>query len=171
MDAGTRPGAVAWLWIRSAFWMVLVPGSVTFTLPWLYFGLREAVVDWSRPDHLVAVVLIAAGATILIACIWEFARSGRGTLAPIDPPTELVIGGFYRFVRNPMYLGAAVLLAGEVLLTRSRSLAIFAAIWFTLVNLFVIGYEEPKLRRQFGDSYRRYTERVGRWIPGRPSAP
>lgn len=145
--------------------MVLIPGSVTFTLPWFAFGLREATIDWRRPDHVAGLVLATVGGTVLLVCIWEFARRGRGTLAPVDPPPRLVVSGLYRYVRNPMYLGAALALAGEVLLTRSRSLALFAAAWFTAVNIFVVWHEEPKLRRMFGDSYREYCHRVRRWIP------
>jgi protein-S-isoprenylcysteine O-methyltransferase Ste14 len=101
----------------------------------------------------------------LAACVWEFARSGRGTLAPLDPPTHLVVRGLYRYVRNPMYLSVTTIVCGELLLTRSLALFTYWVIWFACVNLFVIGYEEPTLRRQFGASYERYTEAVARWIP------
>ena len=102
---------------------------------------------------------------LLGACIWEFARSGRGTLAPVDPPCELVVGGLYRYVRNPMYLSVTMIVLGELLLTRSRSLLLYWARWFVGVNLFVIGYEEPTLRSRFGAAYERYTQEVGRWLP------
>jgi len=110
-------------------------------------------------------VLVAAGAALLIACIWEFAHAGRGTLAPVDPPRRLVVRGPYRYVRNPMYVSVTVIIIGEVLLTRSGALAVYGAVWFAMVNLFVLGYEEPTLRRRFGESYERYTREVGRWIP------
>ena len=95
----------------------------------------------------------------------EFARSGRGTLSPVDPPRHLVVRGLYRYVRNPMYLSVTAIVLGEVPLTRSSALAIYWAVWFACVNLFVIGYEEPTLRRQFGASYEEYARRVGRWLP------
>jgi protein-S-isoprenylcysteine O-methyltransferase Ste14 len=105
---------------------------------------------------------------LLAACIWEFARSGRGTLAPLDPPRELVVRGLYRYVRNPMYLGVSLIVLGEALLTGSRGLMVYWIIWFLVVNLFVRFYEEPTLRRQFGQSYERYAHAVGRWVPRLP---
>ena len=93
---------------------------------------------------------------LLGACVVEFARSGRGTLSPVDPPRHLVVRGLYRYVRNPMYLSVTAILLGEVLLTRSSALAIYWAVWFAVVNLFVIAYEEPWLRGRFGDSYAEY---------------
>ena len=90
----------------------------------------------------------------------EFARSGRGTLSPVDPPRHLVVRGLYDYVRNPMYLSVTAILLGEVLLTRSRALAIYWAVWFAVVNLFVIAYEEPWLRAQFGHWSAEYTARV-----------
>jgi protein-S-isoprenylcysteine O-methyltransferase Ste14 len=105
------------------------------------------------------------GALLLAASVLEFARRGRGTLSPVDPPRHLVVRGLYRYVRNPMYLSVTAIVLGEVLLSRSLALAIYWAIWFLAVNLFVLGYEEPTLRRQFGASYDEYCRQVGRWIP------
>lgn len=96
---------------------------------------------------------------------------GRGTLSPVDPPRELVIRGLYRYVRNPMYVGVSLIVLGEAALTRSRALLLYWAVFFAAVNVFVIGYEEPNLRRRFGESYERYTQRVGRWIPRRRPGP
>jgi protein-S-isoprenylcysteine O-methyltransferase Ste14 len=107
------------------------------------------------------------GALLLAACILEFFRSGRGTLSPVDPPRHLVVRGLYRYVRNPMYLSVTAIVLGEALLTRSRGLAVYWAVWFAWANIFVIGYEEPALRRQFGPSYEAYTKQVGRWLPKR----
>jgi len=135
-------------------------------VPWRYFGLGRTQWDLSSPQQLLGILFMSAGALLLAACIVEFARSGRGTLSPVDPPRHLVVRGLYRYVRNPMYLSVTTIVMGEVLLTRSTSLGVYWAIWFACVNLFVIGYEEPTLRRQFGASYDEYTKRVGRWIPG-----
>ncbi len=88
-----------------------------------------------------------------------------GRCPPPSTPRKLVVRGLYRYVRNPMYLSVTIIVLGEVLLTHSRALAIYWAIWFLGVNLFVIGYEEPTLRRRFGASYDDYTQQVGRWIP------
>ena len=127
--------------------------------------------DLSNPLHGAGVLCVAVGAVLLLACIWEFARRGRGTLSPADPPRRLVVRGLYRYVRNPMYLSATLILLGEVLLTGSRALLLYWAIWFTAANLFVIAYEEPTLRRLFGADYDRYRQQTGRWIPRFSRAP
>ena len=113
----------------------------------------------------MAFLCVGLGAVLLAACIVEFARSGRGTLSPVDPPRHLVVRGLYRYVRNPMYLSVTTIVLGEALMTQSLSLAFYCAIWFAAANLFVIGYEEPTLRRRFAASYDEYTRHVGRWIP------
>jgi protein-S-isoprenylcysteine O-methyltransferase Ste14 len=156
---------------RSIAWAAVLPGLFAGYVPWRYFGLAQVPLDLRQPLHLLGLLSIALGIVLLAACIWEFARSGRGTLSPVDPPKELVVQGLYRFVRNPMYLSVTLIVLGEVLLTRSRALLVYWVIWFAAVNLFVIGYEEPNLRRRFGESYERYTRRVGRWIPGITRSP
>jgi protein-S-isoprenylcysteine O-methyltransferase Ste14 len=153
------------LFLRSLFWTVVMPGVVAGYLPWQFFGLRDVRLDWSDPRQWIAVVIIGLGAALLGACIVEFARRGRGTLSPIDPPRQLVVRGLYRYVRNPMYLAVTMILLGEAFWLRSSDLVIYWAGFFLAANLFVIGYEEPYLRRQFGASYTEYTRRVGRWIP------
>jgi protein-S-isoprenylcysteine O-methyltransferase Ste14 len=144
---------------------VLVPGVVAGYLPWRFFGLSLVRLDLLNPLHLIGVVCVGLGAALLAACIWEFARSGRGTLAPVDAPRELVVQGLYRYVRNPMYLSVATIGVGELLLVQSRALLLYWTAWFVVVNLFVIAYEEPTLRQRFGPSYERYTREVGRWLP------
>jgi len=154
-----------WLFLRSLLWTVLLPGLYAFYVPWRFFGLSDVRLDPGNPLHLIGAISMAIGAALLATCIWEFAHSGRGTLAPVDPPRELVVKGLYRYVRNPMYLSVTLIVLGEVLLTRSVGLLLYWVIWFIAVNLFVVGYEEPALRRRFGQSYDGYTRRVGRWLP------
>jgi protein-S-isoprenylcysteine O-methyltransferase Ste14 len=125
------------------------------------------VVDTSSPRHWLGLAAIGIGVVLLGTCIWEFARRGRGTLAPVDPPTTLVVQGLYRYVRNPMYLSVTMIVLGEALLTGSRALLAFWAVWVRAANLFVIGYAEPTLRRRFGTTYDRYRATVGRWLPRR----
>jgi protein-S-isoprenylcysteine O-methyltransferase Ste14 len=158
-------GSGAWLAIRSLAWTLLIPGVFAGYVPWRYFGLAKVRLDLTSFHHLVGVICIGIGAVLLGACIWEFARSGRGTLSPADPPKELVVRGLYRYVRNPMYLSVTLIVLGEVLLTGSRGLLLYWAIWFFGANLFVLGYEEPTLRRRFGPAYERYVQSVGRWLP------
>jgi protein-S-isoprenylcysteine O-methyltransferase Ste14 len=115
--------------------------------------------DW------IGLLLVSLGTALLGICIFEFARTGRGTLAPMDPPRVLVVRGLYRYVRNPMYLSVTLIVWGEILLARSTALLVYWFAWFTAANLFVRGYEEPALRRRFGSHYDSYAARVGRWFP------
>ncbi|HJQ65124.1 MAG TPA: isoprenylcysteine carboxylmethyltransferase family protein [Gemmatimonadales bacterium] len=157
-----------WLAIRSIAWAALLPGFFAGYVPWRYFGLAHVQLTLRRPVHMLGLMGIGVGVVLLGSCIWQFAHSGRGTLAPLDPPRQLVVRGPYRYVRNPMYAAVTAIVLGEVLLTRTVALLTYWVIWFVCVNLFVIGYEEPTLHRQFGESYEQYTRTVGRWIPRRP---
>lgn len=163
--------SAAWLAARSLLWTILFPGFFAGYVPWRYFGLSLVQVSRSGPGQVLGLLLAGAGVVLLAVCIVEFARSGRGTLSPVDPPRHLVVRGLYRYVRNPMYLSVTAIVLGEVLLTGSTALAVYWAIWFACVNAFVIGYEEPTLRRQFGASYDEYVRRVGRWIPSHVRQP
>jgi protein-S-isoprenylcysteine O-methyltransferase Ste14 len=154
-----------WLGFRSLLWTVLLPGFFAGYVPWRYFGLGRQRLDSLSPGHILGFFCIGLGAVLLAVCIFEFARSGRGTLSPVDPPRHLVVRGLYRYVRNPMYLSVTIIVLGEVLVTQSPALALYWAIWFLGANLFLIGYEEPTLRRRFGASYDDYSRKVGRWIP------
>jgi protein-S-isoprenylcysteine O-methyltransferase Ste14 len=150
---------------RSVLWAVLLPGFVAGFAPWYFFGLDTVVIDRRNPAQMIGLVVIGAGVALTAACIVEFARRGRGTLSPLDPPRFLVVNGLYRYVRNPMYLGVATIGIGELLVWPSRGLLIWWMAWFAWVNVFVLVVEEPALRRQFGSSYDRYVRSVGRWIP------
>lgn len=154
----------AWLAARSIAW-TLLPFIVAGYVPWTFLGLSDVRIDAGDPVRWLGVVLMAAGATLLLTCIWEFAAGGRGTLGPPDPPKELVVCGLYRYVRNPMYLSVATLLIGEELLVRRMPLFVYFVIWFSLVNVFVLAYEELALRSRFGASYDEYAKSVGRWLP------
>lgn len=162
---GTSRQISIWLAVRSLAWTILVPGMIAGYVPWRYFGVSQAQLELRSPVHWVGLIAVCAGALLLLACIWEFASSGRGTLAPVDPPRELVVRGLYRYVRNPMYLSVSTILAGELLLAFSTAFLTYAIGWLVAVNLFVMGYEEPSLRVRFGESYVRYTKQVGRWWP------
>jgi protein-S-isoprenylcysteine O-methyltransferase Ste14 len=167
MTADPDAGSSLWLALRSLLWTILLPGFFAGYVPWRYFGLGLVGPDVFSPASLLGLLAIAVGTVLLAACIVEFARSGRGTLSPVDPPRRLVVRGLYRYVRNPMYLSVTTIVLGEALVTRSLALGLYWAIWFLAANLFVIGYEEPTLRRQFGGSYDEYTTHVGRWLPKR----
>lgn len=111
------------------------------------------------------MVIAALGGAVVLWCIFSFAALGRGTPAPFDPPRRLVVRGPYRYVRNPMYLGAALALMGAALVYRSFALAAYALAFLLVLHLFVLWYEEPTLRRLFGGEYEGYTQKVRRWWP------
>ena len=151
--------------LRNLLWIVLMPGMVAGLIPWRYFGVGAVHPDASNPRQLLGLASIAAGILLLGACIWEFAHRGRGTLSPADPPKHLVVDGLYRYVRNPMYVAVSLIVLGEALFAASWNLVLYWLFFFTAANVFVLGYEEPFLRRQFGATYERYARAVHRWIP------
>jgi protein-S-isoprenylcysteine O-methyltransferase Ste14 len=122
---------------------------------------------WLRWVGLVPMVPAAA---LLVDSWMRFVIRGRGTPAPIAPPQRLVVSGFYRWVRNPMYVAIILVLVGEALLFRSSTLLGYAALLWLVFHIFVTLYEEPHLETTFGDSYTEYRRSVPRWVPRRPSS-
>jgi protein-S-isoprenylcysteine O-methyltransferase Ste14 len=155
------------LLLRSIFFTFLFPGSVTVLIPYLILRAKEPGPD-SGAIHYFGLPLVAIGACGLIWCIWQFFSEGRGTLAPVDPPKELVVHGLYRVVRNPMYVSVVSILLGEAIYFGSIGILIEAATVFAVTHLFIVYYEEPYLKRRFGTAYDTYLQTVGRWIPRRP---
>ncbi|HEX9562981.1 MAG TPA: isoprenylcysteine carboxylmethyltransferase family protein [Gemmatimonadaceae bacterium] len=115
--------------------------------------------------ELAGLAISLAGAALVLACVLTFVFVGKGTQAPFDPPRRLVISGPYRFVRNPMYLGATLALGGAAIFYRSPALVVYAAVLILATHLFVTACEEPVLERTFGEAYRTYRQTTGRWIP------
>src|SRR5262245_45865463 len=153
--------------LRAILAAAALPGTVALVVPW-YLARGGG---WSfEPGawRWLGALLAIAGASGLVWCIVEFARRGRGTLAPIDPPRFVVRGGLYRFVRNPMYVCVLTLGLGEALLYGSGAVAAYVAVVAVVFHLFVIAYEAPTLRDTFGADYEAYVQRVPRWIPRRP---
>jgi len=155
------------LFLKNVLFAILLPGTVTLWIPWLILHGTHASIHWSF-SCVPALLILALGSSILLRCIWDFAVSGRGTLAPIDPPLHLVMSGLYRYVRNPMYLGVLLVVISEAWLFRSGALLVQAGVAFIVVHGFVLLYEEPHLQRQFGSSYADYCQSVNRWLPRRP---
>ena len=140
-----------------ALWFWLLPSWLGFEVA----AMRTASWRW------IAALPSVAGFAVALRCVWDFGRTGHGTPAPIAPPQRLVVTGFYRYVRNPMYVG---FISGWVCLWivfgRADGWAILVAALVVLgVNLFVRFYEEPTLRRMFGAQYEEYCVNVRRWIP------
>ena len=156
--------------LRSLLYTILIPGTVTVLLPYLIVSATGAALSTPFGTlQVLGLLAMALGAAILLRCIWEFMVTGRGTLAPVDPPTQLVVRGLYRYVRNPMYLGAYILLLGEAALFESAPLLQYSIAWFVIINLIVTFREEPVLRRRFGEPYERYAASVRRWVPTKPA--
>jgi protein-S-isoprenylcysteine O-methyltransferase Ste14 len=154
------------LFLRSIFFAILQPGTVTILIPyWLISSRSVGASSRYQTLRYLGLPLIIIGATTLLWCIWDFFASGRGTISPIDPPKHLVVRGLYRYVRNPMYVSVVTILLGESIFFRSLPVLIEAGVFFVLANLFILLYEEPTLRRQFGESYEQYKQSVGRWTP------
>jgi protein-S-isoprenylcysteine O-methyltransferase Ste14 len=124
---------------------------------------------WSRAAGLL---VLAFGGVVAAWSIGAFVVHGRGTPALFDPPRRLVARGPYRYARNPMYIGGALLLLGFGLFQRSPSIVLFVPAWWLLSHLLVVFYEEAALRGKFGPDYDAYCRRTPRWIPRsiRPAA-
>ena len=116
-------------------------------------------------QQIVGMICGMIGAVVALWCIFTFAIIGKGTPAPFDPPRSLVIRGPYRFVRNPMYIGAGLALAGASLFYESLPVMWYIGIFLVAMHLFVVLYEEPALRKTFGQDYESYCIRVSRWLP------
>lgn len=152
------------IFIRNLVFTIVVPGAGAVWLPrWILarFDPGAAVVAWP------AVVVIALGAAGYLWCVWVFAVAGRGTPGPWDAPRRVVAIGPYRWMRNPIYLAALLVVLGEAWLFLSLPLLVYAAAIAVTFHLFVIGYEERTLRRRFGQAYLEYRRAVPRWFPRR----
>lgn len=135
--------------------------------------LPQRVLSWSgivRPQAIGAaevagLAVAAAGGALGLWCVFAFVFVGRGTPAPFDPPRRLVIVGPYRYVRNPMFLGAGIALAGAAGFFHSIALLAYAGLFLVAAHVFVVLYEEPTLARLFGEEYTAYRATVRRWLP------
>ena len=161
-----RAGGTMFVFLRAITYATLFVGFLLIYLPARLLASAGIV----RPPLIAApqiagMVVGATGAALALWCIFTFAAIGKGTPAPFDPPRKLVIRGPYRFVRNPMYIGAALALAGAALFYKSAPLLAYATAFLIVCHLFVLAYEEPTLRRTFGADYQAYCQRVSRWWP------
>jgi protein-S-isoprenylcysteine O-methyltransferase Ste14 len=153
----------AMLLLKAVLFTTAVAGSLVVLVPWLLMADADPARILPAARH-AGWPLVAAGVAMVAWCAWSFARRGKGTPAPMDPPRELVAHGLFRFTRNPMYVGVLAAILGEALAFWSRPLLYHALGTFACVHLFVVCYEEPGLERRFGDAYRHYRRRVPRWL-------
>jgi len=159
--APPEPGGGLPLWLRAVGSTLVLPGLVAGVIPLLLpaDGLGLETFRWA------GVIPLGAGLLVLGWTISDFATVGGGTLAPWDPPQQLVGGRLYRIVRNPMYLGVLAIIGGLGLLRQSAAVLGYGAAMAIVFHLRVIGWEEPALRRQFGVPYEAYLTRTPRWVP------
>ena len=139
---------------------------MTVLLPWLLLQSGVGRVE-PGPWRFLGIPAVAAGLAIYGWCARDFAVRGRGTPAPWDAPRRMVVGGLYRRVRNPMYIGILSIIAGEAVFFGSAPLLAYGFLVFLAFHQRVVRYEEPTLRHAFGDSYDAYCGSVGRWLPRR----
>lgn len=150
--------------LRAGLYVILIPVVVAGYVPLRI--LRAGGHVYLPPisvSSALAFGCILLGSGFVAACVWRFLTEGHGTLAPIDPPRHLVVGGLYRFTRNPMYDGVLLVLLGEAWMFRSLPLLCYAAGFLVAVYLFVVLFEERALESRFGEEFRAYRAAVPRW--------
>ncbi len=155
-----KPSAIA----GSAVFFVLAPGVVAGLVPWWLterYGLPLA--QW--PLVTTGAVLIGASLAVLLHAFARFALEGTGTPAPVAPTDKLVVGGVYRYVRNPMYVAVISIILGQALIFAHWPLVAYAALVGAAMAAFVRGYEEPVLARRYGTQYEAYRGAVPGWLP------
>jgi protein-S-isoprenylcysteine O-methyltransferase Ste14 len=149
--------------IGSAAFFVVAPGTVVGLIPWL-------VTRWELPDStavwpiVLGVLLIVAGLMPAVHAFVQFAKAG-GTPMPLAPPERLVVNGFNRYVRNPMYVGLLIAILGQALLFGSPGLMLYAVVVWIITASFVRWYEEPTLSHRYGAEYEEYRRNVPAWLP------
>ena len=152
--------------VGSAVFFLAAPGMVAGLIPWLLtrWQAREPLPYWA-PMRVLGGILLVAGLIALIRAFVRFVMEGLGTPAPIAAPERLVVGGVYRYVRNPMYVAVLAVIVGQALLLGRLGLLLYAAAAWLLVAAFVRWYEEPTLTRRFGEDYEAYRRAVPAWWP------
>lgn len=153
----------------SVVFFLVAPGVVAGLVPWLLTRWEAAEPPWWPPLRVLGAGLLLAGAAVLVQAFVSFVREGVGTPAPVAPTSHLVVGGLYRYVRNPMYLAVTATIVGQALLLGRTVLLPYAAAVLLVCAVFVRWYEEPALARRFGPEYEAYRRDVPGWWPRRPS--
>jgi protein-S-isoprenylcysteine O-methyltransferase Ste14 len=149
--------------LGSAVFLVVAPGVVAGVVPWLLTRWESS--DPSDVLVVIGAVLIAAGVAVLLHSFARFVLEGRGTPAPVAPTERLVVGGLYRYVRNPMYVAVGATIVGQALLLGRPGLLVYAGAFWLVVAAFVHTYEEPTLTARYGEEYAAYRRAVPAWRP------
>ena len=157
--------------VGSAVFFLLAPGVVGGLMPWLLTGgwqVREPLPYWA-PARVLGGVVLVAGLIALVGAFVRFVVEGFGTPAPVAAPDRLIVGGVYRYVRNPMYVAVLAAIVGQSLLLGRLGLLLYAGVVWAAVAAFVRFYEEPTLTSRFGADYEAYRRAVpARWPRLRP---
>ena len=149
------------MFLRACVAFLVLPGMAAGVVP-----LILSLVDpFKGEGNVSGLVMVGMGLFILLWCVRDFYVSGKGTLAPWDPPTNLVIVGLYRYVRNPMYVGVLFILLGWILVTASPMVFGFTLILLLAFHIRVTTSEEPWAERTFGSKWFDYKTNVPRWVP------
>jgi protein-S-isoprenylcysteine O-methyltransferase Ste14 len=152
--------------VGTAVFLVIAPGIVAGVIPWWISGWRVGTPFLGfMPFRVIGAVLIVAGISVLLESFGRFALQGIGTPAPVFPTQHLVVKGFYRYVRNPMYVAVVLLILGQGLLLCDLRIMAYAGFCGLIAHLFVVIYEEPTLRSSFGSLYESFCAHVPRWVP------
>jgi protein-S-isoprenylcysteine O-methyltransferase Ste14 len=149
--------------VGSSVFMALAPGTVAGLVPLLLTGWQGT--NWWLPARVLGGALVLAGGLVLVHAFTRFVVEGLGTPAPVAPPVHLVVGGLYRYVRNPMYLAVVAAILGQALLFGRLVLVVYAALVAAMMWAFATWYEEPTLARRFGAEYEQYRSAVPAWWP------
>ena len=157
------------LLLKNLLFTLLIPGTVGVYLPLIIARGRGLAAF--PPLVTLGVVLYALGACAYAWTVWDFATSGKGTPFPLSGPRKLVVRGLYQYTRNPMYLGVILVIFGWAALFASGWLVVYALGVWLFNHLFVVFYEEPRLKQLFGEEYEAYRAEVSRWLPHLPRKP
>jgi len=165
-DAEHRNDLRAKAALGSIVFLVVAPGVVAGLIPWLLTDW-DAAGDVAWPLVAAGIVLVAAGTGALLHAFARFVAEGTGTPAPVAPTEQLVVGGLYRYVRNPMYLAVGATIVGQAMILGRPVLLLYAAAFGAAAVAFVRLYEEPTLARRYGADYDAYRRSVPGWVPRR----
>jgi protein-S-isoprenylcysteine O-methyltransferase Ste14 len=150
----------------SAVFFALAPGVVAGLVPWWLTGWRlRPAPEWYLAVRVAGGVLAAAGLVVLVSAFVRFVVEGAGTPAPVAPTEHLVVGGLYRYVRNPMYVAVLAAILGQAMLLAQPVLVVYAGFAAAAMVTFVLGYEQPVLARRYGAQYAAYRAAVPGWWP------
>jgi protein-S-isoprenylcysteine O-methyltransferase Ste14 len=152
--------------VGSGFFLLLAPGTVAGLVPWWItrWRMHPPLLGFSG-FRVIGALMITAGIAGVLDSFVRFALQGLGTPAPVLPTRHLVVSGLYQYVRNPMYVGVLGVILGQGLLFGDGRLFAYGVLLWLVVHVFVVGYEEPTLRRSFGSEYEAFRRNVPRWIP------